>query len=282
MPVLKLATRPVECALCGGSESQFLCQNDGLEVVRCTSCGLVFVNPQPTEDAVRQYYSDPDLARQDGWSAYFQHSAQQITQLWQERLGDLRRWRDGVGVRLLDVGSGWGDFLHCAKPLGWKVAGFEFSPSMARFCEERYGITVQIGSLFETSFAGSSFDIVTMWHVLEHLRAPQAVLQRLHNLLVPGGILAVEVPNLNFLPRRSYKYPFSKTLHLYHFSPATLTGILTKVGFKVLWCGRGNTGFLYSSRAKIFAKKCIYALAAIAEGIGTINISDSIRIYGEK
>lgn len=282
MTRLNLETQRVPCALCGAVESAPVCENDALEIARCAACGLVFVNPQPTEAALREYHAAQTLLERDGWSSYFQHTPAQIRELWEERFGDLRRWTNGTAPRLLDVGCGYGDFLHVAQQSGWRVEGFEFSPAAAKTCRTRYGIRAAVGDLLDLEFAERSFAVITMWHVLEHLRHPLAVLRRCRALLQPGGLLALEVPNLNFLVRKSYRYPLSRTLHLYHFTPATLEALIRKAGFDVLECRPGNTGFQYPRRWKVYAKKCLYAVSRAVETVSGFNVSDSIRLYARR
>jgi 2-polyprenyl-3-methyl-5-hydroxy-6-metoxy-1,4-benzoquinol methylase len=243
---------------------------------------LVFVNPQPTENALKILYSAKELLQQEGWTSYFEHSPKQIQQLWQERLSDLQRLENRANVRLLDIGSGYGDFLHYTKQLGWQVSGFDFSPSVAQVSREKYGILVATGDLFEVNYSDNSFDVITLWHVLEHTPDPLLVLKRSYDLLNRQGVLAIEVPNLNFILRRSYRYPFSVTLHLFHFSPTTLSALVQKAGFDILECKLGNTGFLYSKKTKIWAKQIIYTFSRAVERLLGMNICDSIRLYARK
>lgn len=275
----EFATEFIPCALCGGRESEPLGWNDGLRVVRCRGCSLVFVNPQPTEAAVESYYSSKELTAQESWSSYFDHTPQQLAALWTARLADVARWTNGRSPRLLDIGCGWGDFLHFASARGWQVGGFEFSASVARVAQEKYGLAVRVGSLEDMEIPDQTFDLITLWHVLEHLRDPLGALARIEPLLAPGGVLVLEVPNLNFLARKSWRYPMSRTLHLYHFSPATLSALVERAGLRVLECRPGHTGYLYKSRAKIFAKKSIYAISGALHQLAGVNVSDSIRLY---
>lgn len=276
---LEFATDVVPCVLCGGRDSIPLGSNDGLQVVRCRACALVFVNPQPTAAAVESYYSSKELAAQESWSSYFAHSPQQLAALWTSRLADVARWTNGQAPRLLDIGCGWGDFLHFARARGWRITGFEFSATVAQVAQQKYGLGVRVGSLEEMELPERSFDLITLWHVLEHFREPRAALERVEKLLAPGGVLALEVPNLNFLARKSWRYPMSRTLHLYHFSPATLAALVERAGLRVLECRPGHTGYLYQSRAKILAKKCLYAVSGTAHRLAGVNFSDSIRLY---
>ncbi len=282
MTLDQLATTEVPCNLCGARDPLPLCVNCSLHIVRCRVCGLVFVNPQPTLEALREYHAAGELMSQDGWSSYFSHSQEQICDLWQERFADVKRWKQAQNASLLDVGAGYGDFLHYASKEGWQVSGFEFSPAVAKLSREKYGIALAVGDLFEMPFPNQSFDVITMWHVLEHLADPTAVLKRLFELLRPGGVLVLEVPNLDCLIRKSYRVPMTVNLHLYHFSSATLSRLASAAGFKVLRSRAGNTGFLYSRRAKVYAKRAFYACSRALEMAVGANVSDSIRLHATK
>jgi 2-polyprenyl-3-methyl-5-hydroxy-6-metoxy-1,4-benzoquinol methylase len=282
MTLDQLETTDVPCNLCGARDSLPLYDNCSLRIVRCRACGLVFVNPQPTLEALREYHAASELMSQDGWASYFNHSQKQICELWEERFADTKKWQQAAKVSLLDVGAGYGDFLHYAAKEGWQVSGFEFSPAVAKLSEEKYGIPLAVGDLFEMPFSNQSFDVITMWHVLEHLADPMAVLKRLFELLRPGGVLVLEVPNLNCFVRKSYRIPMTVNLHLYHFSPETLSSLASASGFRVIRTNVGNTGFLYSRRAKVYAKKAFYACSRMLETIGGTNVSDSIRLHATK
>ncbi|MEK7347467.1 MAG: class I SAM-dependent methyltransferase [Candidatus Eisenbacteria bacterium] len=279
MDLKELPTERAACNLCGAVTSKTIGLNSGLHMVRCVSCGLVYVNPRPTLSGLHTYYAQSDLMEQQSWGSYYQHTASQLHGLWSERFRDLQRWRTGPGTRLLDVGSGYGDFLHIAAQAGWATTGFEFSPVVARVAREKYGIDVRVGELETLSLPPQSFDVASLWHVLEHMPDPMAALCRVRGLLKEDGILVVEVPNLNFIVRRSYKFPLNAALHLYHFSGDSLSRVVRKAGFEVLECRQGNTGMLYRSALKRLAKKCIYAAGSAAQSVLKINVSDSIRLY---
>jgi 2-polyprenyl-3-methyl-5-hydroxy-6-metoxy-1,4-benzoquinol methylase len=282
MSLDKLETIEVPCNLCGARDFLPLHANCSLSIVRCRACKLVFVNPQPTIEALREYHAAGELLSQDGWSSYFHHSQKQIRELWEERFTDVKRWKQAPIVSLLDVGAGYGDFLHYVSKHGWQASGFEFSPAAANVSREKYGIPLAVGDLFEMPFPNRSFDIITMWHVLEHLADPMAVLRRLFELLRPGGVLVIEVPNLNCLVRKSYQVPLTVNLHLYHFSSTTLSSLVTAAGFKVLRSCSGNTGSLYSRCTKIYAKRAFYACSRLLEKAVGVNVSDSIRLHATK
>jgi 2-polyprenyl-3-methyl-5-hydroxy-6-metoxy-1,4-benzoquinol methylase len=277
-----LEQRPIACNLCGGADARPLVVNCGLHIEQCRSCGLVAVNPQPTDEALRRHYGTDQLESAQPWDSYFRHPQHQIEELWRQRLDDMQRRIGPPRGRLLDVGSGWGDFMHYAAGRGYDVHGFEFSQQVAQVSRDKYRVQVAVGDINELRLLDNTYDVVTMWHVLEHVADPSAVLDHIWRLLRPGGTLVIEVPNLNFLVRKSYRYPLSQTLHLYHFSGATLSALLERRGFRVQSCTPGHTGYLYGRPAKRMAKRGIYAVNAAVFGLTGHNVGDSVRAFAVK
>lgn len=277
-----LEQRSIACNLCGAMSSEPVHANCGLRISRCSLCGLIFVNPQPTQEALRRHYGTDTIESEQPWESYFRHPQHQIEYLWRQRLNDLDRRLMTPGRRLLDIGCGWGDFMFYARARGYDIQGFEFSQLVARTAREKYGLMVAVGDIGEMQFADGAFDIVTMWHVLEHLVDPVSVLGRVRRLLSPGGILVLEVPNVNFVARKSYTEPLSLNLHLFHFTHQTLRAALEKAGFVVQSCRPGHTGYQYASRLKILAKRTIYAMNAIVYAVSGHNFGDSIRAFAAR
>lgn len=276
---LNLNTAPIACALCGATSSTPLHVNDSLQVVQCCQCRLVYVNPQPIAQAVADYYTARDISAQVGWVNGTANLNAQRQALWRERWSDVQRWKSGPNLRVLDIGCGWGDFLCLARRAGWAVHGHELSQDLAQFVRRQNQIPVTVGDLEKASFPPGSFDVITMWHVLEHTRDPLNTLRHIRALLRPYGILVIEVPNLNFIVRKSYRCPFSSVLHLFHFSPATLSALFKQAGFKPLDCRPGHTGYLCTNPVKALAKRCVNTMTAGIYRVSGINVGDSIRAF---
>lgn len=201
--------------------------------VRCRSCGLVFVDPLPRTALLAETYGT------DYYEPWQGREEKARLTLWRRRLRQIEE-RSPVGT-LLDVGCGDGLFLKVARDAGWAAEGIEFSPEGARRAALRIGRPVALGELtLEASLRGP-FDVVTLWHVLEHLGDPSAMLGAARSRLRPGGLLAVAVPNLHNLPMQwAYRLARFRPLPLYeegarephvtHFSPRTLSLLLRRHG----------------------------------------------------
>jgi 2-polyprenyl-3-methyl-5-hydroxy-6-metoxy-1,4-benzoquinol methylase len=143
-------------------------------------------------------------------------------------------WRGGG--RLLDFGCGGGTFLAQMHRRAWQVTGVDISSSAVRRIRSELGLNALVGTLPHPQLRSASFDVITMWHSLEHVHAPRLVLREAYRLLVPGGKLILSVPNIDSLPFRwfgSAWFGLDLPRHLTHFAPATLQAMLEKVGFRV-------------------------------------------------
>jgi SAM-dependent methyltransferase len=154
------------------------------------------------------------------------------------RLSSAIRLRELDGLapgRLLDVGSGKGAFLAAARDAGWDALGVEYAPEAAEAARATFGVDVIVGDFLEVRQLGT-FDVVTMWHVLEHLTNPMGALAHAAESLKPGGRLLVSVPNLDSLQARlggDDWFHLDLPRHLFHFTPRSLTTLVERAGFRV-------------------------------------------------
>ncbi len=173
--------------------------------------------------------------------------------MWARRAEIVGRFaRSG---RLLDIGTGDGKFLQICRERGYEVTGTEVSETGAAYALGQ-GFDVRMGQFIDLDLPGGYFDIVTIWHVLEHVPDPGAVLRKAREVLKPDGLLIVAVPNEeNFFVRRRLglpihlnpfgPLPFGGEIHLNYFRPTTLQRTLAGAGFGLLEFGVDD---IYSQR----------------------------------
>lgn len=234
-------TEQVEaCDLCGGTRLATV--SSEAKVVECLACGYRFVAPRPSQAEIASSYSEPDF-----YVGWIEDEAGR-TRMWSKRLDLLKR--AGPNVRLLDIGAGIGTFLSLARDrLGWEVTGTEVSTAAVGIARERYALDLLLGSAEDLALLPGSFDVITLWHVLEHVPSPSQTLKLCHDLLRPKGLLAIAVPNdddarawlvrSKALKSRKESPPRYEALkphgevHLSQFKSRVLTRALRSRGFRV-------------------------------------------------
>lgn len=229
----------INCPLCSSkSFAPFLSCRDHVRdgtaeylLVCCNSCRLIYVNPPPEPEQLTLSYSDE---YRDWIGVDVATPVQGIKHLGLRRKRRaLEKYSDGLG-RLLDVGCGEGNFVLEARLSGWDAVGTEVDSHQAALASRIGGAEVRVGDLTDCHFEEESFDVVTMWHVLEHLRNPLETLAEVHKLLKPGGLLIVMVPDCSCLAARLFKASWSgydPPRHLCNFSPDVLEDALVRAGF---------------------------------------------------
>ncbi|MBI4721777.1 MAG: class I SAM-dependent methyltransferase [Candidatus Stahlbacteria bacterium] len=196
-----------------------------MRIVKCMKCGLVYVDLVPAIDI--NIYNDVSYIAYWDKSIYVEREAV-------ERLSLISRYK-GSG-KLLDIGCGIGIFLSEAKKVGWDAQGTEVSKYAINFVKEKHNLEVCEGSLKDIGFPAKFFDVITLWHVLEHLLNPIDELKEINRILKDDGILCIEVPNvgsLDALVRRRNWICFGPG-HNYHFSKTTLKLAGEVAGFESL------------------------------------------------
>lgn len=191
---------------------------------------LLKTEPVPTDLAPyyksNAYYSHHDDSGSPMARIY--RLARKWNTQWKLRL--LNRWSDGCG-KLLEIGSGTGNFLKAADHAGWTVTGVE-PDSGARQAAERKGISLYPSLDLAPK---EQVDIIALWHVLEHIPDLERTLMELSARLKPGGILIVALPNFRSLDARYYKSNwagYDVPRHLWHFSRSGIRKLLAPFGFE--------------------------------------------------
>lgn len=222
------------CHVCGSPRVYYLFSTAGHRVVRCEDCGLVFFNPQPSENELKQIYSTDYFL--GGQSESGRQTASELKLATAQcYLAEIRRYRGPETGRLLEVGGGGGDFLVAAEAEGWQVTGVEYSPSACERARQRLktGI-VHCGELRQANLPPGQFELCVLSDVLEHVRAPLDFLREIHRVLKPGGTLFIATPSIDSWSARFLreKWMEFKAEHLTYFDRQTLQTALFKSGFR--------------------------------------------------
>lgn len=229
----------IHCPLCmsGPGEHTEVLSNDifsmRLRTVICGRCALVFTNPRPTPEVIERFY------REDYQMLYNEIGRPDEEYVSRRRLDAEAAFRAQYygpylrdGMRLLEVGAGTGSFLTEVRRRypGAVLEGIEPSGAFASYASRMSGVQVIETSAEKSVFPPRTFDVLAMFHVLEHLMAPLPMLRRLRETLAPGGRLLLEVPNV----LGSWKgIGMFHVAHTCAYSSSTLTRIATAAGFEV-------------------------------------------------
>ncbi|MFQ5506180.1 MAG: FAD-dependent oxidoreductase [Planctomycetota bacterium] len=228
------------CTLCGSRQRSERFREEPFRVVSCSSCGLVYVTPRLKPELLSEVYN------QDYWQSHspkergyadYRKEAPLYIKTFEKRLGLIDRYAPEPG-RALDVGCAAGYFLEVLRRRGWDVSGVELSPEIARHARQELGIEdIYVGDLRDSEHGEKSFDLITMWDLVEHVPEPLSLLRKAASLLADDGHLVIETQNVEsrFARLLGARWQHYKHLeHLYHFSPATIRKLLDDAGLEIV------------------------------------------------
>jgi 2-polyprenyl-3-methyl-5-hydroxy-6-metoxy-1,4-benzoquinol methylase len=235
---LKMET--VLCPICGIEPVRFATDHQGFSLCRCPVCRLEFVNPRPVFEELqstiyRDEYFLPPTEREVYLAARHYQFGRQLSML--QKLANKKG-------SVLDIGCGDGSFLSYAHQSGWNVTGLDI-----RLSREARRVPCRLleGRLGHIAIEPRSFDIVCFNHVLEHTQNPLEDLLHSRQLLTPGGLIFVGVPNLAGISARYKSFQsrfhlkarrwrhYAAIHHLWFFTPASLKALLAKAGLRTLF-----------------------------------------------
>lgn len=224
----------INCSFCGSPDHSLHYQEDEWKVVKCSNCGFVYTNPQPTPEALPYYYTEDYFKDKRHKSKFYNEDGSQkiIIEDYSNRIIDIENNVNSRG-RLLEIGSARGGFLSVMRDRGWTVEGVEISSDAAELAQQK-GIETYVG-IFDNFEPKQLFDAICLYQTLEHVHNPKGVLNKAFELLNPDGVLVVEVPNVkcfefNYSKERKH-LSYDLPRHLSHFDPKLLKQELEKMGF---------------------------------------------------
>ena len=220
------------CPTCGSTDETLELEKDHMRIVRCKACDLVFVNPTFDEAHYRQVYASKeyqDIVRDLGINSH----EYRMNRFGAERVGIMSehlRVPAGRAPRHLDVGCSTGFVVEAARNEGWDAIGIDLNPSAIEFGRSR-GLDLRTVALEDAGFAPRAFDVVSLFDVLEHVLEPARTLRACAELLAPGGIIFLYVPNFDSASRllmganAHFIWP---THHLNYYTPATIRDLMLR------------------------------------------------------
>jgi 2-polyprenyl-3-methyl-5-hydroxy-6-metoxy-1,4-benzoquinol methylase len=227
-----------QCPLCSARAGDTRADFDHYQVVECAACGVLSTSPFPTPETLRTlydsgYYSGPAAAR------FRVGAAERVVRFFRWRRAKMierRMGGDVCGRRVLDIGCGRGDTLAWLQKWGADVHGTQVSATAAQVARALVGEDrIFVGALADARYPDASFDCITLWHVLEHVPEPVALLQEIRRLLTPGGFVYIEVPNAGGWAAQRFRHhwlAYDVPKHLFHFTPRSLIELARQAGLE--------------------------------------------------
>ena len=255
-----------QCPLCGHPGSTIALSavdhtvsKESFSIQACSGCGFRFTSPRPAPEHIGAYYLSKDYishaAKASGLRDQLYHGVRKRAIQGKHRLIA----RTHPAGRVLDVGCGTGDFLHFLQTKGYAVQGVEVSPQACAIAQGK-GLAVQ--ERLEALPAGSQFEVITLWHVLEHVPDPRQTLAQLHAMATKDALLVIAVPNhacwdaAHYGP---YWAAWDVPRHLSHFRQPDMERALDGAGFA-----------LRSTRNMWFDAPYVAMLSEQYRGAGTV------------
>lgn len=231
-----------ECPICNHTSfkpflktKDFMITQEEFTIVECENCGFHFTNPAPEESKVDKYYQDEAYishsSSKKGIINWIYNKVREVT--LNQKLGWIKKHSEGNN--LLDIGCGTGHFLSKVEKNGYSVTGLEPDPIARENAAALNGVhPLDIASL--KSLEKQSYDVITMWHVLEHVYELKESVETYLNLLKPNGTLFIAVPNLESWDAQHYKEywaAYDVPRHLYHFRKKDIENLFKEQNFEV-------------------------------------------------
>jgi SAM-dependent methyltransferase len=230
------------CPVCNATQfSPFLTcvdhtvSRETFQIVQCNSCDFKFTNPRPEESVLGGYYKSEEYVSHSNTRKGFINSTYQTVRKYTllKKLQLISKYFKTGNI--LDIGCGTGEFLNVCKNAKWKTLGIEPDPDARKMAIDNYGLDVREESELK-KLPDESFEIISMWHVLEHVPKLNERIEELKRLIKPNGIIIIAVPNCNSLDAKIYKEhwaAYDVPRHLYHFTPTDIESLFRKHGLKM-------------------------------------------------
>jgi 2-polyprenyl-3-methyl-5-hydroxy-6-metoxy-1,4-benzoquinol methylase len=226
---------PPRCVICGGGAdaTAFAAMEPGFSVLNCPDCGLGRTWPSLPGDKIGAYYPQEYYGKEN---VRFNPLFEAMTRVFQSRRAKVLHNRVPRGP-ILDVGCGRGHLLNYLRSLGYEPHGLELSEHAAWHARHKLKLDVTTDDFLIAPHQKERFNAVVFWHTLEHFSQPVECIARAAELLKPGGLIAVAVPNYDSLQARffgRYWFHLDVPRHYWHFGTKSLEALLARHRFRVV------------------------------------------------
>jgi len=291
----------VRCNLCNSDCTKTIMKVSGFNVVRCKNCSLAYVNPRLKEKRLHRiynkgYFKNPAFkgAKSSfyGYSKYIEEK-DCIRSTFKRRL----RVIDHLSKKgkLLDIGCAYGFFLELAKEDGWDANGLEISKHAYSYARNKLKLRVKNMPLENAKIKSNSFDVVTLFDVIEHVPDPQSMIKEIKRIVRPNGLVVITTPNIGTFAAKVLGDKWEEVRrvreHIYFFSGKTLKSMLERNGFQILRTESAGRYFHVKSaieRGKFYSKPIFNILERISNGLDLnkkkiwVNPFYKITVYARK
>jgi 2-polyprenyl-3-methyl-5-hydroxy-6-metoxy-1,4-benzoquinol methylase len=226
---------PVTAHALTGSDLLFESTSKTFTLDSCPSCRCLFMNPMPGTEEIAGFYPT-----QYWWNSARPGALKTLESIYRKlALRDhvsfiMRAAGNRTGLDILDVGCGSGTLLGLLKQRGFRPTGVDFSAEAVQVAETENGVRVVVGSLTQAAFPDRSFDIVTLFHVMEHVTNPREVLAEVSRILKPNGAIVLQVPNIDSWQFKAFGakwYGLDIPRHVIDYSTNSMLKLLSDSGF---------------------------------------------------
>ena len=233
------------CPVCGNTNlidvldcKDLSLTQEQFDIIECPNCTVRVTSPIPAADKIAPYYNFTDyISHTDtnkGWMNQLYHKVRKRTLT--QKTNWIQSLFTGFKGNLLEIGAGTGAFANAMKNKGWNVTALEPDQTTRTRAKDNYNLDLlPIEALY--NLPENSFDVITLWHVLEHVHDLNGYFKAIHKLLKQNGRLIIAVPNYTSFDARFYKTfwaAYDVPRHLYHFSPKSIASLSNKYRFKIV------------------------------------------------
>jgi SAM-dependent methyltransferase len=221
------------CNLCGSGDIKLLYKKSDFNILECGSCRFIFNDGWNIfSDEIK--CETEKILNLDTMQMLFDKEKDLYCERFAKELLEISRFKN-IG-KILDIGCGYGYFLDLAKKSGWEARGVDCNKSAVEFCRGVLSLEVASGKLDDKKYPEKYFDVVTLFHVLEHIPDFEQTILKIKKIIKPRGLIAIDVPNAGDLRRAllGQDWAMFRKEHLWYFSAPTIRLLLERCGFRIL------------------------------------------------